>query len=256
MKRHKNKKIFLGFILLYILSFAYSATAYVASSSNYRIQSDSINVGGLYQTSTSFISEDTIGEMATGISTSTSYKLKAGYQQMHESYISISLSTSSVVLLPPINGFTGGTATGTYTATIVTDNPAGYSLYINASTTPALRSVTSIFADYTPVNPSTPDYDWLINPADSEFGFTPEGSDIVQKFKDNGSNTCAVSTNDTPDKCWYEFSTSTENIVLKYSSNYPSGSQTTIKLKAEAGASHSQAVGIYQGIIINTATAN
>ena len=77
-KHWNNKKFFSIFVVLFFLSFAYSGLAYVASSSNYRIQSDSINVGGTRQTSTSYISEDTIGEIATGDSTSTSYKLKAG----------------------------------------------------------------------------------------------------------------------------------------------------------------------------------
>lgn len=243
-------------IIFSLLEVTYSVFAYEMSSSNYRIWESSINVGGLdVQTSTSYRLRETVGEPVVGEATSTSYKLKMGYQPMLETYISFSVSTSSVELLPSIGGLTGGTATGSYTATVITDNPAGYSLYVNASTSPALKSGSYSFADYTSAGVD-PDYNWLINSTDSEFGFTPEGTDIVQKFKDNGSDTCAVSTNDTADKCWYNLSTSNENISQTYSSNHPLGTQTTIKLQVQSGTGHFQEEAIYQGIIISTAVAN
>lgn len=250
------KKITFVFVIIYLLGGAYSVFAYVMSSSNYRIQSDSVNVGGVYQTSTNYKMEDTIGEIATGISTTTLYKLKAGYQQMQESYISISFSDPSVNLLPSIGGLSGGTATGTATTTVITDNEAGYSLYLKATSSPALSSGLFYFSDYTPAAAGTPDYSWLILADSSEFGFSPEGSHIVQKFKDNGADTCAVGANDTADKCWYNFLSSNENIALSYSSNHPSGTQTIIKLKGESGASNLQEEGTYQGVIIATAVAN
>jgi hypothetical protein len=63
--------------------------AQVRSSSNYQLQSDSINIGGGFSSSTSYIQESTVGEVATGISDSSSYSLRAGYQQMQEVYISM-----------------------------------------------------------------------------------------------------------------------------------------------------------------------
>jgi hypothetical protein len=42
------------------------ASAFVASSTNYRIQTDSINVGGVLSTSTSYRAEDTLGESGVG----------------------------------------------------------------------------------------------------------------------------------------------------------------------------------------------
>ncbi|MFH1036505.1 MAG: hypothetical protein V1756_00340, partial [Patescibacteria group bacterium] len=224
---------------------------------NYMITETSINVGGLdVQTSTSWRLRESIGEIATGESASTSYKLRSGYQPMLESYISLSVSTDTVNMLPNIGGLTGGTATGTFSSTVITDNTAGYSLYVNASTSPALKSGANSFADYTPGTAGIPDFTWTIPAATSEFGFSVEGSDITQKFKDDGSSVCATSTNDTTDKCWYNFSTSNESVGLRYQANNPAGTQTTVKLQAQSGSSNFQNAGTYQAVITTTAVAN
>jgi hypothetical protein len=226
------------------------------TSTNYRVWESTVNVGGQdAQTSTSYRLRESIGETVVGEATSTSYKLRAGYQPMLESYLSLSVSTDSVAMLPSIGGVSGGTATGTYLATVVTDNPAGYSLYISASTSPAIKSVSSSFADYTPATAGIPDYIWSVAATTSEFGFSPEGSDITQTFKNNGSS-CATSTQDTVNRCWYGFSTTVQQISQAYSVNYPLGTATTIKLQAQAGSSRMQEPGIYQATLITTAIAN
>lgn len=51
------------------------------SSTNYKVEIDSVNFGGTRSTSGSYGAEDTLGESATGISSSASYGLSAGYQQ-------------------------------------------------------------------------------------------------------------------------------------------------------------------------------
>ncbi|MFC1789718.1 hypothetical protein ACFLYY_01940 [Patescibacteria group bacterium] len=259
MKKLINKKIiFTCIISLFLGSFPFLTFSQPdMTSTNYNIWETSINVGGLdIQTSTSYTLRESIGEPIVGESTSTSYKLKSGYQPMLESYISLSVSTDTVVMLPNIGGVSGGIATGTFFATVITDNPAGYSLSVNASTSSALQSGSDSFADYTPASAEIPDYNWSISSNTSEFGFSPEGADITQKFKDNGADTCATSTNDTASKCWYNFLTSDENIALKYSSNHPSGAQTTVKLQAESGSNNIQTSGLYQAVITTTAVVN
>jgi hypothetical protein len=260
MINQKVLKIIIILSLLVELSFLpLIIDAQQMTSTNYKILDSSINVGGLgvSQTSTSYRLRETIGEIATGISTSTSFKLHAGYQEMQEAYISLSVSTSSVTLLPEINVNLGqNTATGTFSATTITDNPAGYSLYIRATSSPALQSGSNSFADYTPSASGIPDYNWSIPATTSEFGFTPEGTQIVQKYKDNGVDTCNTGTNDTSDRCWYNFSTSDETISKSLLANHPSGTQTTIKLKAESGSQDILAPGTYQGTIIVTAITN
>lgn len=220
--------------------------ALAASSSNYQIQFDSVNVGGIFSTSTNYKLEDTTGEIATGVSTSTSYSIKAGYQQMNEVSISIS-SPSDVTLTPSIPGVTGGTANGSATWTVITDDPAGYQMTITSSTTPALKSGLNTFADYTLAG-SDPDYTFSVAAADSEFAFTPEGTDILARYKDNGS-ACNTGSGDTADKCWDPLSTSATTIAQSLSSNHPTGTQTTVKLRAESGSSHLQVDGSYTATV-------
>ena len=257
MKRLNNKKNFSIFIILYLSTFAYSVFAYEMSSTNYRIWDSSINVGGQdIQTSTNYQLRESIGESVAGTATSTSYRLNMGYQPMQETTISLT-SSLDVTLSPNIGGLSGGAANGTTSWKVITDDPAGYTLSIRASTTPALATSSYSFADYTLAAAGIPDYTWLVPATTSEFGFTPEGTDIAQKFKNNGSNTtCATGTNDTVDKCWYNFSTSNENIALRYSSNHPSGTNTVVKFRAESGTSYIQENGVYQATITVTAAVN
>lgn len=253
--KSKTKKMAAGLAALSLFFAANGAIAYVASSTNYRIQSDSVNIGGILSTSTSYKVEDTLGEIATGVSTSTNYQLNAGYQQMQEVYLSIS-APEDVSMSPSIGGVTGGTGNGSASWTVITDDPAGYSLTIKASTSPAMMSNTvagESFANYTPAG-ADPDFSWSVASADSEFGFSPEGSDIVQKYKDNGS-ACNAGSGDTSDKCWDSLSTSIKSIAGSSSANHPSGAVTTVKFRAESGSSHIQVNGVYTATTTVTAIA-
>jgi len=248
-------------VVICFIAVAFSVNAYVMSSPSYRIQSDSLNIGGVRESSASYRMEDTIGEIATDGSTSASYKLKAGYQQMHEVYIGIS-SPADVTMAPTIPGISGGTGNGQSSWTVMTDNPGGYSLYIKASTPTAMQCASGgcnvgvdNFANYTPAG-AAPDYNWSIAAANSEFGFSPEGSHIVQKYKDNGADTCNINIADTADRCWYNLSDSNENIASSALSNHPTGTATTVKFKAQSGASHMQIEGNYQATITVTAVSN
>jgi len=124
-----------------------------------------------------------------------------------------------------------------------------------ASTSPALKAGSYSFADYTSASSGIPDYNWSITSATSEFGFSAEGLDITQSFKDDGSS-CATSTQDAANKCWYGFSTTAQQISQAYSVNYPLGKATTIKLQAQAGSTRSQESGTYSAIITTTVVAN
>lgn len=234
----------------------------LSQSSNYKIQFESINIGGEeFSTSALYKLKDTIGEVATGLSESSLYKLFAGYRQMDEVFISISVSPSAITMSPSIGGLTGGVSNGSTTVTVITDNLAGYQLQLKATTSPALRCqtecnpATDYFLDYTPENPAIPDFNWLVLATTSEFGFTPEGSHLVQKFKDNGTS-CNTGNVDTLDRCWYNLSTNNETIAQSFSNNQPSGTQTVVKFRAESGAQNFQPSGTYQATIIFTSTPN
>lgn len=228
-----------------IMIFLYStqvAWAQTMTSGTYKIQSDSLNFSGNRSSSGTYTMEDTAGEVATGEGASSLYKIKAGYQQMQEIILSVT-APSNVVMSPAIGGITGGTANGSTNFTVTTDNPAGYTVTIKASTTPALKSSLDSIADYIPAG-SDPDFNFSVGATASRFGFTVEGTDIAQKFKDNGS-VCNTGSSDTSDKCWVGLSTGVQTVVSRTSTNQPSGTLTTLKFRAQSGSSHVQTNGTY-----------
>jgi hypothetical protein len=221
------------------------------TSPSYTITINSINFGGDYSTSTSYQEQDTIGEIATGNSTSTNYALGAGYQQMYTSYISIGALTP--VNLGHINGLTGGTATGTLAITVVTDNPAGYSLSVQASSSPAMQTATrSGFNDYSSVSSTTPDYAFAIASNTSAFGFTVNSADALEKYLNNGS-ACNIGSTNTAFACWNGFSTSSAIIAQSAFPNNATGTVTTLDLEAKVGTGKLQDSGTYTATVTVTA---
>jgi hypothetical protein len=223
--------------------------AQVMESGNYQIQSDSINFGGGLSSSTNYRLESTGGEVATGESASTNYQLRAGYQQMQEVYLSLS-SATDIVMSPALSGVTGGISNGSTTVTVITDSPAGYSLSIESSSAPAMVSGSNTIADYTPGG--APDFSFITGITDAHFGYTPEGVDIVSRFRDNGS-LCNSSNGDTQLACWDGLSTTPEIIATSQDSNHPDGSTTTIAFRVGIGGSVGQAPGVYTATTTLTA---
>jgi hypothetical protein len=232
-----------NFILsLFVLTFSFSSVyAETMSSSRYKIESDSVNFGGLRSSSALYSLEDTLGESATGISSSTNYVMKAGYEQMHEVVLMIT-PASDVVMSPAIGGITGGVANGSTDFTVTTDNSAGYTVTITASSSPALQSSSNSFSDYVPAG-AVPDFVFTNSAASSSFGFSPEGNDIAGNYKNDGSS-CGTGSNVT-NGCWDGLSTSPKTIVSRASANHPNGTVTTLRFRAESGSSHIQADGLY-----------
>ncbi len=216
--------------------------AQVMQSASYRIQSDSINFGGGFSSSTNYNLESTGGEVATGESSSLSYGMRAGYQQMNEVYISLA-GFGAVALSPSIPGITGGTSNGSTTVTVTTDSLSGYQLQVSSSQSPAMQKGVDSIADYIPSG-LVPDLTFVTGASNSHFGFSPEGVDIVTRYKDNGA-TCSVGSTDTSLACWDGLSTSQRTVASRTSANHPSGSTTTLNFRVGIGGSVSQASGTY-----------
>lgn len=231
-----------------VIIFTNMAWAEVASSTNYRLQADSLNFGGGLSNSTNYSLESTLGELATGNITSTNYGLLAGYQQMVSSFIAI--TAPSDVTLSGIAGT--GASSGSVVWTVTTDNSAGYTLSVKAGSSPALAVSGDSFSDYAPSG-ANPDYNWSVGASASAFGFSPEGTDIASRYLDNGSS-CGTGASNATDQCWDGFSTTNRTIAQSSTSNNPSGVVTTVKLKAEIGNSKTQPVGSYAATLTVTAT--
>ena len=238
--------LFLTPILMVCVSLV---SAQVMQSTNYRIQSDSINFGGGFSTSTSYTLESTAGEVATGDSVSASYNLKAGYQQMVNTFISMT-AASSVTMTPSIPGVTGGVANGSTTVTVTTDSASGYQMTIAASQSPAMKKGSDSIADYLPAG--APDFAFVTNPADSHLGYSPSGIDVNARFKDNGIS-CNTGASETELACWDGLSTSPVEIVRRTSANTPNGSTTTVNFRVGIGGAVVQTSGTYTATTTLTA---
>lgn len=242
------------FSLVLLFTFATpSGFAQSMQSTNYQIEFDSINVGGARSESASYIVEDTTGEIATGPSDSTNYQLRAGYQQMNETYIAL-IPGGDVVLAPALGGLSGGIASGTTTVTVITDSHAGYELSIQASSSPAMKHLTepAYFNDYTPSGVS-PDYQFTIPTGTSTFGFSVSGVDTVATFLDNGVDTCGVDTGNALNTCWDGLSTTPYVIARRTDENHPAGTETSIHFRAGIDTNAVQMGGSYRATTTITA---
>lgn len=218
------------------------AMGYVSSSSNYRIQEDSVNNSGSLSTSTSYRVEDTVGESGVGTSSSASYTVKAGYQQMQQTYLAI-IPPGNITLAPNIPQTGGGAADGVGSWTVLTDNSTGYSMSLASQNAPAMRSGANNFPDYVPGG-ANPDFTFTTPAAASRFGYSPEGADIVGRFKDNGA-ACNAGALDSVSACWDALSTTPVTIASKNSANNPVGTATNIRFHAASGALNVQPAGAY-----------
>jgi hypothetical protein len=217
----------------------------VMSSTNYTLQSDSINFAGRNSVSANYTLEDTAGEVGTGVSSSTNYTVNAGYQQMQTVAISV-VPPTNVTMSPALGGVTGGTSNGSTNFIVTTDDPAGYTSTIVASSSPALvntASSTVSFADYAPVG-SAPDFSFSITPNESAFAFSVFGADADQRFKNNGSS-CNTGSNNTVQTCWDGLATSAKTLAGSTVNNQPSGTETTLYFRAGVGSSRNQLAGNY-----------
>ncbi|MEI7463083.1 MAG: hypothetical protein WCK03_01650 [Candidatus Taylorbacteria bacterium] len=229
-------------VLVLISSFIHYAYGEMMTSPNYRIQSDSMNFGGTRSVSGSYISEDSMGEIATGYASSTNYILHAGYQQMHDVQLVV-VPPTSFYLSPNIGGITGGVSNGSTTFSVMTDDAAGYSVTIQASSSPALTFGSYSFADYAPTG-LNPDFTFASSSNTSSFGFSVKGSDADVRFFDNASQ-CGVGSSQTTNACWDGLSTSSKMIANRTTSNQPAGTVTTLNFRAASGNNHVQIGGTY-----------
>ena len=223
--------------------------AQVRTSPNYQIQSDSVNIGGGQASSASYELESTVGEIATGEASSPSFNLYAGYQQMQEVFLSLSV-LGDVVMTPNLPGITGGTSNGSTTLTVITDSPSGYQVDISAENDPAMQSPTNSISDYDAG--VTPDFTFTTLDTDAHFGFSPEGVDIVKAFKDDGLD-CDINTQDTTLACWSGLSTTDTLIVSGAGANHPDGATTTLNFRVGIGGSAGVESGVYTATTTVTA---
>lgn len=224
------------------------ALAQVSSSTNYRLQTDSINFGGGLSTSTSYVQESTFGELGTGTSSSPTYQLRAGYQQMQEVYLSIS-QPADVDMSPDIGGLTGGVSNGSTTFTVITDSPAGYAVTIESPNNPAMQSASSSIPDHITIVT----YDFTIPALSAAFGYSVFSADAVDDFINDGGSSCGTGFFNDAQQCWRGLETTPFTIVEGTGSNHPLGTETTLYFRVGVEAGAGVATGLYTATTTLTA---
>jgi len=212
------------------LLISYPIFAYVGGSNSYRIQSDSFNVGGADQLSNSYKMRDSIGEVASGESTSSGgYKLKSGYQFMQEVYIA--LASPGNINMSNLD-LTQNTSIGAGNAwNVKTDNPAGYILTFKTDKANCLESAADEFTDYTESTSGAPET-WSVNNA-YEFGFSVYGNDVSTSVWGSDTN-CGSSNVPSSNLKWLGFKGTTSITVSNSNSRTSiSGTDTVLCVAAE-----------------------
>jgi len=261
------EKIIKKFPIFYLIIFYLFAQGFfnplfaaVMQSGNYRIESDNalMPTGG-DQSTDNYIFKDTMGELSSGPSASSTYKLKAGYQEMQEVYLSVSVPDDAA-MTPSIPGITGGTADATILWTVIADGPSGFAMSVKSSTDPAMKLDGSYyFDDYSPSSAGTPDYDWAVSANEAEFGFTVEPAtdeDAVASFLNAVGGPCNTGTAQTDDQCWLDFNgTNNINVINRSSRTSIAGEDENIKFRAQSNAKFLKE-GSYVATITTTVVSN
>ncbi len=178
--------------------------------------------------------------------------------------ISFSSNAGDVTMSPSLGGITGGTSNGTTTVVVKTNNNAGYTMTITASSSPAMQgdATTDSIADYTSAAAGVPDFAYATpsHPSGAEFGYTVSASttsDLAQKFLDNGS-ICNVGSSDTSGSasCWYGLSTTATSTIVRNTATSASGSTSSLALKLTINSGSFITQDTYTATATLTATTN
>lgn len=181
--------------------------------------------------------------------------------QVVTSEISFATTAANVAMTPSLTGVTGGTSNGTTTVVVLTNDTAGYTMTITASSSPAMQGNTGggTIADYTPTSTFVPDFAYSV-PSGAEFAYTVSASttsDLAQKFLDNGS-ACNTGSNDTSGSasCWYYLSTTATSTIVRSTQTAASGSTSSIAFKLTINSGSSVVEDTYTATATLTAFTN
>ena len=238
-KREKNKmgeiRLILG--VIFLVCFSITASAYVAGSTNYRLQSDSLNSGGELATSTNYRIEDTTGEVSTGDSSSTSYKAFAGFQQMQA--VSLSVSAPTNITMTALS-LTQDTSVGNSSWIVITDNSAGYSTTVYAEVSGAcsdtdgqgaIDAMCDISTGESFKDVSISKHLWSVS-NEYAFGWSAYGDNVTG----HGTDSDCIAGTDVPSAglLWQGFNASTAYQIASSSERTsPSGTTTTLCVATE-----------------------
>jgi len=162
--------------------------------------------------------------------------------------ISFLTQAANVTMTGQLQGITGGTANGSTTAVVRTNNAQGYTMtiaFFNNTTPQAMRgdvSASQAIRDY-PATGGQPTYLFSTASTSAVFAYTvsaADSSDLDPSFLDSGS-ACNTGAGFTSDRCWMEPQTSSFQIVDR-SVDAGTGATTTIHFRVHVPNNPSPAV--------------
>jgi hypothetical protein len=106
-----------------------------------------------------------------------------------------------------------------------------------------MQSSAHSISDYVPSG-ANPDFAFTTSATQSHFAFSPQGSNVASRYKDNGV-ACGVGSSDTALACWDGLSTTPRVIAESTAGNHPNGTATQILFKVGIGGSVGQVEGTY-----------
>lgn len=177
--------------------------------------------------------------------------------------ISFTVPATNVTMVSPIQGITGGNATGTTQAVVRTNATNGYNMTIAFSTSSsAMRgssTASTAIRDYGTSTAAFPTFNFNSSTS-AQFAYSitaTTSTDIAQPFLNNGSSCNAVAGSSTVDRCWKGPATTTYQIINR-TTPASGGATTTIKFVVNVPSNPSPAVvqDFYQATATLTATNN
>lgn len=217
------------------------------SGSVYSVVNDSLDVAGGRAAGSIYAAADTVTDIAPGRAKSSNYAAAGGFNPTFES--SIALATNQIVLMDtPIGGLSGGESNGASVVTVVADGIAGYTLTVQATSSPAMRSDTALLSNYSTI---APEYMFMTGATDAHFGFSVHGSDVTDQFRTDGSACGAGSA--VRGYCWQGLPTEPVVVAEGSGNNAPFGAETEVLYRVGIGNQTVQAAGDYVATTIITA---
>ena len=174
---------------------------------------------------TFLVLEPTVGRSATDVFLVT---------QSVTDETSFVVAANNVSMSPSLAGLTGGTASGSTTVRVRTNNTTGYNMTIVFSSSTAMKrnGGGGEISNYSPTVVGTPDYAFTAE-VFSQFAYTVVAStsgDLNLSFRDNAA-ACGAGSNNTANTCWLNPSTTAKAIISTSAASLSSGSTSTIAFR-------------------------
>jgi hypothetical protein len=165
------------------------------------------------------------------------------------------VAVNDVTMSPNLAGVTGGTASGSTTVRVRTNNSTGYNMTIAFSTSTAMRQNggSGSINNYNPASTTRADFAFA-NEAFSQFSYTVVAStsgDLPTYFRDNAS-ICGAGSANTASTCWSNPSTTARQVILTSAATQTSGSTSTVAFRVNIPSNPVPAVP--EGTYVATAT--